>query len=132
MANNKKKKPADADVQITAKPERKPTKKEKKAMAEAHNQEMAKKRKSIYGATIAIALLAVLLSFWSGQYAGEPVYELMQVVCYGLMGISGAGFIAGSRYEVTERQKNGKKNMGLVVMALSIGFMLVEVVAMMK
>ena len=72
MSQNKKrkKKPvaADAGQTVTAAKTAAQLKKEKKAEAERIKKENQTKRKRCYAASVVVAFLAVVLSFWSGSF----------------------------------------------------------------
>ncbi len=132
MSQNKKrkKKPvaADAGQTVTAAKTAAQLKKEKKAEAERIKKENQTKRKRCYAASVVVAFLAVVLSFWSGSFYGQPIYAWLQVLCYVLMGSCGAIMMVGSRWEELEKKKQRMRTTGMVFMMVALGMCLAQLV----
>ncbi len=132
MSQNKKrkKKPvaADAGQTVTAAKTAAQLKKEKKAEAERIKKENQTKRKRCYAASVVVAFLAVVLSFWSGSFYGQPIYAWLQVLCYVLMGSCGAIMMVGSRWEELEKKKQRMRTTGIVFIMMALGMCLAQLV----
>ncbi len=132
MSQNKKrkKKPvaADAGQTVTAAKTAAQLKKEKKAEAERIKKENQTKRKRCYAASVVVAFLAVVLSFWSGSFYGQPIYAWLQVLCYVLMGSCGAIMMVGSRWEELEKKKQRMRTTGIVFVMMALGMCLAQLV----
>ena len=110
-----------------------PTKKEKKAkkaMEEARRAERRKKRKWYTIGALGTAGLAVFINFYFNSLYGTELYEWIEIGCFLLMGLAGGLMIMCSRYEETERQIVGKRNMGLIFIAIALGVVMMELVHM--
>ena len=75
-----------------------------------------------------VAFLAVVLSFWSGSFYGQPIYAWLQVLCYVLMGSCGAIMMVGSRWEELEKKKQRMRTTGMVFMMVALGMCLAQLV----
>ena len=132
MSQNRKrkKKPvaADAGQTVTAAKTAAQLKKEKKAEAERIKKENQTKRKRCYAASVVVAFLAVVLSFWSGSFYGQPIYAWLQVLCYVLMGSCGAIMMVGSRWEELEKKKQRMHTTGIVFVMMALGMCLAQLV----
>ena len=132
MSQNKKrkKKPvaADAGQTVTAAKTAAQLKKEKKAEAERIKKENLTKRKRCYAASVVVAFLAVVLSFWPGSFYGQPIYAWLQVLCYVLMGSCGAIMMVGSRWEELEKKKQRMHTTGIVFVMMALGMCLAQLV----
>ena len=110
-----------------------PTKKEKKAkkaMEEARRAERRKKLKWYTIGALGTAGLAVFINFYFNSLYGTELYEWIEIGCFLLMGLAGGLMIMCSRYEETERQIVGKRNMGLIFIAIALGVVMMELVQM--
>ena len=132
MAKKKNHKPAAAAADQAEKQtaERKPNKKERRAMAEQRSKELKAKRKKVSLAALLVAGAAVVINFATNSYYGQPIYEWIQIGCFLLMGISGGIFMYGARYEESEQQQRSKRSLGLVFIAVALGVILIETVQM--
>lgn len=131
MTKRKRKKSlsvSESDQRTSHVAERKPNRKERLAMEAARNEEFARKRRWIYGMAVVIAGLTVLISFSCNSYYGQSIYDIAQLLCFVLMGISGVLFVFGSRYEVNPKQQRSKRSMGLIFVAVALGVLLMEII----
>ena len=130
MAKKKQKKPVAAEQAEQTTAERKLSRKERLAIEAEQNAKLAKKRKGYYFTAAGITGVAVLINFWCNQYYGQPIYDMMQLLCFGMLAVSGLLFVVGSRYEVDPKQQRSKHSMGLVFIIVAAGVFLMEAIQM--
>ncbi len=128
-----KKKTNTAEVQEAAvknAPKKKMSKKEKKALAEQQAKEMNRKKLNNYGMGFIISLGAVAISFLVKAEAGTPEWSYIQIGCYMLMGVAGSFLRNGAKYESTPKRAKTMGMIGLTFMAVCVGMVLAEFMAL--
>ena len=111
-------------------PKKKMSKKEKRAVAEQHAKEMNSKKMNNYGMGFIISLVAVVISFLSKAEVGTEVWSYTQIGCYMLMGVAGSFLRNGAKYESTPKRAKTMGMIGLTFMAVCVGMVLAEFVAL--
>ena len=128
-----KKKTNTAEVQepvVKKTPKKKMSKKEKRAIAEQHAKEMNSKKMRSYGIGFVLSLAAVAVSFLSKAEIGTVEWSYTQMGCYMLMGVAGSFLRNGSKYELNAKHAKTMNIIGLTFMAICVGMVLAEFVAL--
>lgn len=121
-----------AEQQAAAKstPNKKLSKKEKKAIAEQRSKELNQKKMRFYGVGFVFSLVAVAISFLSNAEAGTTMWSYTQIGCYGLMGVAGFFLKYGAKYEENTKRQKTMDMIGLIFIVLCFGMIMAEAVAL--
>lgn len=119
------------DTATNSVPKKKLSKKEKKAIAEQRSKELYQKKMRNYGVGFVFSLIAVAISFLSKAETGSLVWSYTQIACYVLMGVAGLFLKNGSKYEESAKRAKTMDMIGLAFIAICIGMIFAEIVAMM-
>lgn len=97
------------------------SKKEKKALAEQQKAELKKKRSKYYYSSAVLAFAAVIFYYFAPSFAAEEQHNLIHIIGYSIMGISGFLMLLGSKYEATEKRQKMSNLIGNILMVVSFG-----------
>lgn len=122
---------AEQEAMGKSTPKKKLSKKEKKAIAEQRSKELYQKKMRNYGVGFVFSLIAVAVSFLSKAETGTTLWSYTQIGCYILMGIAGIFLKNGSKYEENAKRAKTMDMIGLAFIAICIGMIIAEIVAMM-
>ncbi len=111
-------------------PKKKMSKKEKRAIAEQHAKEMNQKKTRNYGVGFVLSLIAVVISFFFKPEAGTALWSYTQIGCYALMGLAGVFLKNGAKYELNTKRAKNMDMIGLAFIAICVGMILAEIVAL--
>lgn len=133
MANKKKNNSAEPVEQNAAKqngPQKKLSKKEKKALAEQKSKELNQKKMRNYGIGFVLALIAVIVSFTVKPETGTAQWSYVQMSCYALMAVAGIFLKNGAKYEENPKRVKNMDMIGLIFIVICLGMIMAEVVAL--
>ena len=130
MSKKKANTAASQDDAVKNTPKKKMSKKEKKAIAEQHAKEMNSKKTRNYGIGFLISAVAVAISFLYKPEVGTAMWSYTQIGCYALMGCAGVFLKNGAKYEMNLKRAKTMDMIGLAFIAICVGMILAEVVAL--
>lgn len=130
MSKKKTNSAEQQDQAVKTAPKKKMSKKEKKAIAEQHAKEMNQKKMRNYGVGFVLSLISVIISFFFKPEAGTAMWSYTQIGCYALMGVAGLFLKNGAKYELNPKRAKNMDMIGLAFIAICVGMILAEIVAL--
>lgn len=129
---SKKKANTDAQQETAVKqtPNKKLSKKEKKAIAEQRSKELHQKKMRNYGIGFVFSLIAVAISFLFKPEAGTALWSYTQMGCYALMGVAGLFLKNGAKYEQNPKRAKNMDMIGLIFIVMCLGMIMAEAIAL--
>lgn len=83
-------------------------------------KQLQTKRQRYYGFAIAVILLALVISFVSSTVYGQPVYDWLQIACYGLMAVCGIVTILATRCEQLDKKRKRMLVIGVIFVLIAV------------